>query len=834
MLAEGTGNIPALRGDPWEGPHCAKLSLWTHDASARCQRRPFITGAGAPGADRNKPSVHSFNPFRSNADPMAGCSGTGANPGQIVLVVGLLFLLLPFPGSSQSRGQQPESEPPESSAAFDPLSIPLGDEVITVRADRQARRGEHDYLAQGNVEISYRDLLLKADEVCGNDRSRDIEGEGNVYFKQGLTQFQASRFKFNLDSQTGTFYDVRGKTDVELRGRFDTGFLFRAKEVRKVGADEYRIVDGTVTACEDPVPKWSFSAKKADFKVDQPVNLRHAVFRIKKLPLFYSPFLRAPTSQKQRKTGFLLPSTGTSSSRGRSVSGAFFLALGRSADLLTRADYYSKRGPGGGLDFKARPNQHSSISAVGYFALDRMGFGGQTAQVKAETRWDNGFRAAADVDVVSSQEFRQVYGHSFNTISRPDEVSSGFLTRNFSSDSLNVFGERRATIFSRERGVTSRTFPSFNLNGHRRRIKGWPIYFSYDTSVEGMSRTDARLSTPSVVQRFDFHPRLSIPLIRWSGISLTPTVGWRETFYSNRLDSQSPTGVGPRNLTRSAFDLELDWRGPGLQRIFQVGRHRLKHLIEPSITYRYISGIDEFRETILFDEKDVFSNSNEVEYVLNNRFFARRPTSDGGWTTGEVLSLSVGQKVFFDPTFGGALVPGRRNVLFPANTLSAFAYLDGTRKVSPVTSRLRFTPARRYTVDFRTDYDPEVQRLRASSVAGRVNLSRYFLGLTYYNTRNLPPNQFPSNQVRARLGRSSPQGISAALSFVYNFTTRARRYTAGQLAYNWDCCGVAVHLRYVGLRQFNPRLDNESQVRFSFFLKNIGSFGTIRSREQLF
>lgn len=745
----------------------------------------------------------------------------------------LLLLLTTIPVSSQSQGKQPESEPPVSSAS-NPLAIQLGDESITVRAERQTRTGENEYLAQGNVEVSYRDLLLKADEICGNDRTRDIEGEGNIYFEQGLTRLKASSFKFNFDSQTGVFYDVTGRTDLELQSRTETDVLFQAKEFRKVGADEYRIVDGMVTACEDPVPKWSFSAKSADFKVTEPVNLKHAVFRIKKLPLFYSPFLRVPTSRSQRKTGFLLPSTGNSSSRGRSVSGAFFLTLGRSADLLTRADYYSKRGPGGGLEFKARPNQHSYISAVGYVAKDRMGFGGQSAQVQAETRWSNGFRAVADVDVVSSQDFRQVYGDNFNTIARPDEVSSGFLTRNFSSDSLNVFGEYRSTIFPGEKGVTSRTFPSFNLNGHRRRIKDWPLFFSYDTSVEGASRTDARLSTPNVVQRFDFYPRLSIPLVKWTGVSLTPSVGWRETLYSNRLDSRSPTGVGPGNLRRSAFDLELDWRGPGLQRVFQVGQQRLKHLIEPSITYRYISGIDEFKDVILFDEKDIFSNTNEIEYVFANRLLARRPTSDGGWTTGEVLSLSIGQKIFFDPTFGGALIPGRRNVLFPANTLSAFAYLDGTRKVSPVTSRLRFTPARRYTVDLRTDYDPEVQRLRASSIAGRVNLAKYFLGLTYYNTRNLPPNQLPSNQIRARMGRSSPLGVSAALSFVHNITTQARQYTAAQLAYNWDCCGMAVNLRHVGLSQFNPRLDNESQVRFSFFLKNIGSFGTLRKKEQFF
>ena len=62
------------------------------------------------------------------------------------------------------------------------------------------------------------------------------------------------------------------------------------------------------------------------------------------------------------------------------------------------------------------------------------------------------------------------------------------------------------------------------------------------------------------------------------------------------------------------------------------------------------------------------SDSNEVEYSIANRFFSRRSTSDGGYTTSEFLSVRIGQKYFFDPTFGGALVPGQRNVFFPLNT----------------------------------------------------------------------------------------------------------------------------------------------------------------------
>ncbi|PYV38249.1 MAG: hypothetical protein DMG06_26170, partial [Acidobacteria bacterium] len=186
---------------------------------------------------------------------------------------------------------------------------------------------------------------------------------------------------------------------------------------------------------------------------------------------------------------------------------------------------------------------------------------------------------------------------------------------------------------------------------------------------------------------------------------------------------------------------------------------------------------------------------------------------------------------FFDPTFGGALVPGRRNVFFPLNTLTAFAFEDGYRRFSPIISRVRFTPAQRYSVDFRMDYDPQYQRLRASSISGSASISNNSVALTYYNTRNLPPTQFPSNQVRATLvhGNSLRPGVNAGSSLIYDFNAHTFKYSNSQLAYNWDCCVVALELR-----QFNLGARVESQVRFTFSLKNIGSFGNLRKQERLF
>ncbi|MEW5979548.1 MAG: LPS assembly protein LptD [Acidobacteriota bacterium] len=723
----------------------------------------------------------------------------------------VLLILVAVPGSSWAQSQNEQSALP-----------PASDDTVTIRAVTQRRIGEHEFEAEGDVEVRYLDMLLKADKIHGNNQSQDVEGEGHVYFEQGQQKIHAQRFHFNLATKTGTFFEVKG--------RADPGFIFEAEEVEKLGEDRYRVKNGFVTACEDRVPKWSFTVSEGFLRVDKNVVLKNTFLRIKKLPVFFTPYLVAPTNERKRQSGFLIPATSSSSNRGRAISDAFYLTLGRSADLTATGEYYSLRGVAGGLQFRARSSERSSIFAEGFFAKDRLGQGGQSATVIADTRFDNGFRAVADVFIVTSEAFRQVYGESFNTIVRPDEVSSGFLTKNFSSYSLNVFSERRLTLFE-GKPVTTRTFPSFNLFGHNRQVKDWPVYFSFDTAVDGLSRSDRDLSTPPLVQRFDFYPRVTVPLRDFKGMTLTPSFGWRETFYSDRVEPAVRTGVVPRNLVRSAFDFQARFTGPGVEKIFELGDHRYKHLIEPEVHYRYFTGIGELRDIIRFDERDIMSNTNEVEYAIQNRFFSRRSNSEGGTTNAEFLSIRIAQKYFFDPTFGGALVPGQRNVFFPLNTLSAFSFQDGERHLSPIITRVRVTPASRYTADFRMDYDQRVHKIRAASVTGAAYVENKFLALTYYNTRNLPPTQFPSNQIRATLGygNSTRIGMNAAFSFNYDFRSSVFQYSTSQLAYNWDCCGIALEWR-----QFDFGARKESQVRFSFSLKNIGSFGSLRKQERLF
>ncbi len=96
-------------------------------------------------------------------------------------------------------------------------------------------------------------------------------------------------------------------------------------------------------------------------------------------------------------------------------------------------------------------------------------------------------------------------------------------------------------------------------------------------------------------------------------------------------------------------------------------------MIEPFVEYRRVKGIDDFSRTPLIDERDMIAETNEIEYGVTNRFFVKRKSGDGSTPqTHELLNITLSQKYFFDPTFGGALREGQRNQFFPVNTLSGF------------------------------------------------------------------------------------------------------------------------------------------------------------------
>ena len=718
---------------------------------------------------------------------------------------------------------------------------------ITIEAERLSRESATRWVAEGDVIITYQETILRAPRVLFDPVTGEAIAEDGLEVTQGLQWLKGTRAELNLKTNTGTIYDAEGFTDQEL--------YVKAKRLIKTGSDRYIAQDGFLTACEEALPKWSFTVKQAHIQQGGNARFTHTLFKLKKVPVFYLPLMYFPTGEKDRSSGFMLPTTGNSNNKGRRISQSFYLVLGRSADLMLHEDYFSKRGYGHGLTFRTRPSPVTSLSLDWYWVNDRKDQGGTAFNGVGQTKLPHGFRAVANFNLVSSFVFRQVFSDNFYTATLPTENSRVFLTNNFQSRSFNLLVAREETVFPGP-NVVIRNTPTLNFKLIGQKLPNLPLYLDLDSSAGGLSRTRLLplpegpsgdvLETPGITQRLDFSPRLYFSLPLFQGLRATPRLGFRETFYSNGLrPAADPTVEDPlsgANINRQYLEFAVDFEGWGLSKVISSSSGEdWKHLIEPSLRYRYITGVEEFDQIIRFDEHDAIANTHEIEYALFNRIFVKR-SKESGESNHEWLSLKIAQKYFFDPDFDGALQPGAINQFFPLNTLTGFPYGVTRRKYSPVTALLRLTPQPQSSFDVRGDYDPKFGTFRNFSVTGFLSRPGLYLGTTYFVTQETPDltdileelrleaGSFDSNQLQGQVALGNLQdGLSVSTTLSYDLEAERFLSHRSRLNYFWDCCGVS--LEFQG---FNVGVRAEQQFRFSLFLKGIGTFGTISRPDSLF
>jgi len=700
------------------------------------------------------------------------------------------------------------------------VEIPYENHTLVLTADTIETRSGAQLVAEGSVVATFADAELKAQRLVYDPDKDLVTIEGEFEITRGKTWLQGSSAEIDIKTDTGIIYNASGFTDDEL--------YIRAETLTKIDSDTYIAEKGFLTSCQDRVPKWSFRIDKATINLNDTARIKNTLFRIKKVPVFYFPYMLFPTGRKERSSGFLLPTVGNSSDKGFQFGNRFYLVMGRSADIMLRQDYYSQRGWGVGGTFRTRPNEATYLELSGEYVDDREGFGGGQVNGIGHTRFKNGFRGVADFNLVSNFLFRQTYSDNFLTATRPNELSRLFLTNNFGSASFNLLFSRDETIFSRQNVIIQST-PGidFKLLGHR--LGNTPFFINLDSSVGGMNRSDRFIETPKISQRFDFYPRVSFSIPLFQGLRLTPTAGFRETFYSDSLSEfEGESLVVGDSVRREYFDLNLVLKGWGLSKIYRNNSgSRLKHLIEPVAQYRLIQGIDNFDEVIRFDHVDAIANTNEIEYALVNRLFVKKSKDQAAR---EILSVKLGQKYFFDPSFGDALKEDNINQFFPLYTLTGLPYAVTQKDLSPLTATVRINPQRRFSFDFRTDFDTHSGDFKNLSLSGFYRRDLFSVATTYFVTQDLIPGLGKSNQLQGRIGVGRlGRGFSASGSFVYDAqSVRFLSYLV-RASYFWDCCGVSAEVR-----DFNLGTRQERSIRFSFFLKGIGAFGTIRRPENVY
>jgi len=816
---------------------------------------------------------------------------------RIFITVALLchLFLMPVLLISQLQPTDGEELPVSTPASLTPNTTPAGEEV-TIKAREQEKQGNL-YKLRGEAEIDYGAYVLRADEMTYDADTGTVTVSGHVVLDGGPhdEHITASHGNYNIHTESGKFYDVVGSTGAKLRGNTivlttSNPFSFTGAEVEKVGRDKFIVRNGRVTSCTLPKPKWTFNAQEVQVVAGENAKIYHSTFRLFGVPLFYFPFVEHPVERLARQSGFLIPHVGNSTIKGLTIGEAFYWAINRSADATIGADYFSRRGWSQNGDLRWRPAENTFVNLNYFGVLDRgapitqtifvpgvgntlvtRNPGGEEVRLNAESKLPLGFRAVANIDYLSQFLFRAVYTERFNEAINTEVKSVAFLSRTDNNYFVNGMSSRYQNFQSTQSGdvITIVHAPSGETSTVDRQLGRSPFHWNYDVATEGLSRREPGFVTNDVVGRFDVEPSISLPVV-WKGFSFRPELSLRDTYYTERRLPGTATSIGTplrEAINRRALDTSIDVRLPTLTKIFNRPflNHKIKHTIEPRFTYRLVSGVDNFQELLRFDYRDVLSNTNEIEYGVVNRFFSKRlPKPDCETETGatgsdendtgaspknkcanpqskEIISWEIAQKYFFDPNFGGAVVPGRRNVFTTTVDFTGIAFLTGPRRFSPIISRLRVNNGARADLDWQFDYDTQKGRINSSMALVNFKLlhnvgfsaGHAFLqtpGETVVSNTLVSPAKFNQFRMQLSYGSLSRRGLNAATLVGYDANLKFLQYAAVQTTYNWDCCGISFEYR-----RFNfGNIRDESQYRFALTLANIGTFGTMRKQERLF
>ncbi|MFZ0293002.1 MAG: LPS assembly protein LptD [Candidatus Sulfotelmatobacter sp.] len=778
----------------------------------------------------------------------------------------------------------------------------------TICAIQQERDGDI-YKLHGAVEIYYETYVLKADEATFNADTNEATASGHFSLDGGPNDdhIRADHGTYNFALETGKFYDVTGTTGLRFRANrvvltSTAPFAFTGKLVEKTSQDHYLVYDGTITTCELPHPNWQFDARKVSVDVGGNAKIYRSTFDLHGIPILWLPYATHPVEKESRQSGFLMPSVGHSSTNGYMVGDAYYWAINRMMDATLGAEYFSLRGGSQRGEFRVRPSETSYIDLNYFGVIDRgigsppLKEGGENARLNAAGNID-GFRGVANIDYLSSFLFRLAFNEVFSQAVYSEVKSQAFLSKSTDGYSINGFAERYQNFLSTTPGqvITILHTPSADFSGVDHQVWRIPLYWSFDASGTGLSRSEpAECSTIGSVQsctpafrtanllgRFDLNPEISLPLL-FRGWSLRPELTLHETYYTQRLVGESGTNPGQAvsdPIDRHAVETAVEVRPPALERVFDkefLGR-KWKHVIEPRAVYRFVTGVNNFANVVKFDERDILTDTHEVEYGFVTRLYAKRtsnqpedcskimtaltvggaapestipwqhtnPLAGPGCQPGppvrELVTWELAQKYFLDPTFGGALIPGQRNVFTTTIDLTGIAFLTQPRHLSPLVSRLRVETSARTDVEWDMDFDFQNNRTNASTLLANYHIGQVTIGggdailqipgQTAAASTNLADIAH-FNQFRAAIGYGGAvkRGFSAAGSFGFDADLSQLQFVSAQATYNWNCCGMTLEYRTYTV----ANVRNENLFLFNFSLANIGSFGSLRQLGRLY
>jgi LPS-assembly protein len=756
-------------------------------------------------AQFGRPRMSAFEtggkPFLDHAWPIAAVLGVA------LLVVG------PDEAAAQSANPGPISTSPSDSAA-EPAAPPQRAllEADSVMDDREGNQ----LVAEGAVEAYFDGRTLRADKVVYNLTTGRVRASGSVQI---------------IDTDGSVRYADEIEVDEELADGVATGFSTRlsngataaaAAAVRQEGAFSQldRIVYTACPVCQNGKsrPTWTIRARQARQDVDrQMISYRDAVFEVRGVPVFYTPYFTHPDPTSERRSGFLFPDGGQSGRVGAYAQIPYYWAISPSQDLTISPLITEKVNPLLGLDYRRR-FWSGTLSAEGSFTQEQEfdGDGNRSGEdqlrghlfakgdfkISDNWRWGFGVERATDdlylrrYDIDGENEDRGLFrSETLRLMSQVNLV--GQTPNGFTSASAIAFQGLRA-------GDDEDFFPTVG-----------PLIEAYRTIrapvVGGQVRLAANAASLTRQEGADSH-RVSARA-SWQrssaigpGLVLTPFAEIRGDYYNT--NDVGPSKVGG-SFGRGLGLAGVEARWPLARPLGSRGTL----VIEPTI----VAGFGTEAE----DDPRIPVEDGLAFEVDESSIF--RPNSVPGfdqWESGSRVAAGIRATA----TFGRSetsLSVGQRWLGEPSATLSRFSNLD--RSQSDYVGSASFRYGRNLQTQARFRFDQDSLELTRLDLSALLNVWRVDANMRYLRIDDSLRVADTNEELYAGLGFRVNRNWSVGYGLRRDIENNRNIRQDGTLTFTDDC--TFIQLLYTRSDTNDRLLGPSDSVRIRFGFATLGSFG---------
>ena len=533
----------------------------------------------------------------------------------------------------------------------------LSENDILIEGDSLESILDRKLRASGNALISKGNQSITADFIEYDQISEELYAKGQITITTPDLELKGSELEMSLAENTGSIANGSFVANINENtpSRFNKELRGTATKIFLEGEDKKKLENAKVTTCDAGQNEWFITSDETI--IDQSsgnIKAKHATLTLKGVPIMYSPYVDFSTTS-QRKSGWLLPTAGSTTTSGFETSIPYYFNLSPTHDATLTSRYMEKRGLQFDGEFRYLSKNYKGTSEIQYLNKDRDADidNRYLLDIKHQHNFGNGFSGTVEYEKVKSND-NNYFADMSTSIAVTSQVSlrqTAHLDYEKTDDSSDIKGSLKVQEFQNLTSASPYELkPSFNLSYK----KDWEdkadqslflqtgADFSYDQFDTG-NNAAKNIATGS---RIASTPSVSFPMEASFGF-LKPKMIANLRHYD--LDDAS---TSQKSLAIPTVSLDS---GLYLDRPFKLSGYNFTQTLEPRIFYTYTpyedqsdipyfdTSLNELNTTTIFQEnqfsgKDRVMDTNAITTALTTRVI-----DDSGY---DWMLLTMGQRFY--------------------------------------------------------------------------------------------------------------------------------------------------------------------------------------------